>query len=79
MPIQHAIWQVGTQPTLLARSKLVSEQQLEETIMREPRSLCREWMLIGQPPDPLSRVRPRKSREVPKAASLNVLDLPAVA
>jgi hypothetical protein len=24
MPIQHAIWQVGAQPTLLANSKLVA-------------------------------------------------------
>lgn len=48
MPIQHAIWQVGTQPTLLARSKLVSEQQLEEMIVREPRILSSEWMLIGR-------------------------------
>ena len=28
MPIQHAIWQVGAQPTLLASSKLVSETTL---------------------------------------------------
>lgn len=48
MPIQHAIWQVGTQPALLARSKLVSEQQLEEMIVREPRILSSEWMLIGR-------------------------------
>lgn len=33
MSIQHAIWQVGTQPTLLASSKLVSEQQLEDMIV----------------------------------------------
>ena len=48
MPIQHAIWQVGSQPTLLASSKLVSEQQLENMIVREPRILSSEWMLIGQ-------------------------------
>lgn len=48
MPIQHAIWQVGAQPTLLASSKLVSEQQLEDMIVREPRILSSEWMLIGR-------------------------------
>jgi hypothetical protein len=48
MPIQHAIWQVGTQPTLLASSRLVSEQQLEEMIVSEPRILSSEWMLIGR-------------------------------
>lgn len=48
MPIQHTIWRVGTQPTLLATSKLVSEQQLEEMIVREPRILSSEWMLIGR-------------------------------
>ena len=48
MPIQHAIWQVGEHPTLLANSKLVSEQQLEQMIVREPRILSSEWMLIGR-------------------------------
>jgi Endonuclease NucS len=48
MPIQHAIWQVGPQPTLLDRSKLVSEQQLEEMIVCEPCILSSEWMLIGR-------------------------------
>jgi hypothetical protein len=33
MPIQHAIWQVGAQPTLLTSAKLVSEQQLEDMIV----------------------------------------------
>ena len=37
MPIQHAIWQVGVQPSLLASSKLVSGQQLEDMIVHEPR------------------------------------------
>jgi hypothetical protein len=49
MSIQHAIWQVGVdQPTMLARSKLVSEQQLEDMIVREPSILSSEWMLIGR-------------------------------
>ncbi len=46
MPIQHAIGQVSNQPTLLASNKLVSEQQLEEMIVREPRILSSAWMLI---------------------------------
>ncbi|MBX9632213.1 MAG: endonuclease NucS [Burkholderiales bacterium] len=48
MPIQHAVWQVGDQPKLLTCSKLVSEQQLEDMIVREPRILSSEWMLIGR-------------------------------
>lgn len=48
MPIQHAIWRVGDDPAPLASSKLVSEQQLENMILREPRILSSEWMLIGQ-------------------------------
>jgi len=48
MPIQHAIWRVGDQPAPLASSKLASEQQLESMIVREPRILSSEWMLIGQ-------------------------------
>jgi hypothetical protein len=48
MPIQHAIWQVGDQPTPLTNSKLVSEQQLEDMVVRDPRILSSEWMLIGR-------------------------------
>lgn len=48
MPIQHAIWQVGAQPSLLASSKLVSGQQLEDMIVREPRILSGQWLLIGR-------------------------------
>ena len=48
MPIQHAIWQVSAQPTLLASGKLVSEPQLEDMIVSEPRILSSEWMLIGR-------------------------------
>jgi hypothetical protein len=48
MPIQHAIWRVGDQPAPLASSKLASEQLLEAMIVREPRILSAEWMLIGQ-------------------------------
>jgi len=41
MPIQHAIWQVGQQPTPLTTAKLASEQQLEDLIVREPAILSR--------------------------------------
>lgn len=48
MPIQHALWQVGDQPTRLAGSRLASEQLLEDMIVREPGILSTEWMLIGR-------------------------------
>lgn len=48
MPIQHAIWQVGSQPQPLTNSKLPSEQLLEDMIVSDPRILSSEWMLIGR-------------------------------
>lgn len=48
MPIQHAIWQVGDQPVALTSTRLASEQLLESMIVREPRILSSEWMLLGQ-------------------------------
>ncbi len=48
MPIQHAIWKVGTSPAPLSKSKLVSEQLLEDMIVADPRILSSEWMLIGR-------------------------------
>jgi len=48
MPVQHAIWQVGASPTPLSPSKLPSEQMLEDMIVKDPRILSNEWMLIGQ-------------------------------
>lgn len=33
---------------MLANSKLVSEKQLEDMIVREPRIPSSEWMLIGR-------------------------------
>ena len=48
MPIQHAIWKVGDNPQPLAASQLVSEQKLEEMIVRDPHILSGEWMLIGR-------------------------------
>lgn len=48
MPIQHSIWRVGDEPAPLASSRLASEQQLEAMIVRDPRILSGEWMLIGR-------------------------------
>lgn len=48
MPIKHAIWTVGPQPTPLARTRLDKEQLLEDMIVREPSILSSEWMLIGR-------------------------------
>ena len=48
MPIKHAIWKIGVQPTPLATTSLANEQQLEDMIVREPGILSSEWMLIGR-------------------------------
>jgi RecB family endonuclease NucS len=48
MPIQHANWKVGDSPTPLAASRLATEQLLEDMIVREPRILSDEWLLIGR-------------------------------
>lgn len=48
MPIQHAIWKVGEKPQPLNVSHLASEQKLEEMIVRDPRIISSEWMLIGR-------------------------------
>lgn len=48
MPIQHAIWKVSDKPEPLSSSQLTSEQKLEDMIVREPRILSSEWMLIGR-------------------------------
>lgn len=48
MPIQHAIWKVGSSPAPLSVSRLASEQQLEEMIARDTSILSSEWMLIGR-------------------------------
>ncbi|HRI88714.1 MAG TPA: hypothetical protein PKY38_12065 [Opitutaceae bacterium] len=39
MPIQHALWKVGAQPTPLSLGKLASEQAREDMIDREPGKL----------------------------------------
>ena len=41
MPIQHALWKVGTQPTPLSLGKLASEQALEDMIVRSSASSCK--------------------------------------
>jgi len=48
MPIQHAIWKVGDQPVFLNVTRLPSEQLLENMIVRDPRILTSEWMLVGR-------------------------------
>lgn len=48
MPIQHAIWTVGDTPKSLTVGRLPNEQLLEDMIVRDPRILSAEWMLIGR-------------------------------
>jgi hypothetical protein len=48
MPIQHAIWKVGEAPVALSTCQLASEQKLEDMIVRDPRILSGEWLLIGR-------------------------------
>jgi len=48
MSIQHAIWNVGDNPTPLEITSLAKEQLLEEMIVRKPEILSPEWMLIGR-------------------------------
>ena len=48
MPIEHAIWRVGNEPSPLPVSRLATEQTLEGMIVQDPRILSAEWMLIGR-------------------------------
>jgi len=48
MPIQHAIWKVGDTPAPLVTANLGSEQLLESMIVKDPRILSSQWMLIGR-------------------------------
>lgn len=48
MPIHHAIWRVSDAPAPLITTRLASEQLLEDMIVRDPRILSSEWMLIGR-------------------------------
>lgn len=48
MPIQHAIWKVGETPSSLTVTNLGSEQLLESMIVKDPRILSSQWMMIGR-------------------------------
>lgn len=48
MPIKHAIWKVGAQPSPLTTTTLLNEQQLEDMIISAPQILSSEWMLLGR-------------------------------
>ncbi|TAG07885.1 MAG: DUF91 domain-containing protein [Verrucomicrobia bacterium] len=48
MPIKHAIWKVGSQPSPLTTTTLMNEQQLEDMIVSTPQILSADWMLIGR-------------------------------
>lgn len=51
MPIQTAIWKVGSNPQPLEVSALAKEQLLEDMIVAAPKLLSEEWMLIGRQED----------------------------
>ena len=48
MPIRHAIWRVGSTPTLLDEVSLGDEETLEQMIVSAPTILSDRWMLIGR-------------------------------
>jgi hypothetical protein len=48
MPIQHAVWTIGTEPTKLLSGRLPNEQLLEDMIVKDPRILSDQWMIIGR-------------------------------
>ena len=48
MPIQHAIWKVGSTPEPLPISKLDTEKDLEDMIAARPDMISSGWMLIGR-------------------------------
>lgn len=48
MPINHAIWKVGEQPTSLEEVSLESEALLERMIVANPSILSPQWLLIAQ-------------------------------
>jgi hypothetical protein len=51
VPIQTAIWRVGSDPQPLELSLLSKEQILEDMIVAAPKLLSEEWMLIGRQED----------------------------
>src|SRR6056297_3980374 len=48
MPINHAVWKVGSQPQPLLEVSLHSEALLEQMIVADPCILSPHWLLIGQ-------------------------------
>jgi uncharacterized protein YeaO (DUF488 family) len=48
MPIQQAIWRLGSESQRLRPSKLSSEKALEDFIAQDPEILSPNWMLIGR-------------------------------
>lgn len=48
MPIDTAIWKVGSKPERLTRTELPSEQILEEMIVEDPGVLMDDLMIIGR-------------------------------
>lgn len=48
MPINHAVWKVGTQPHPLSLVSLQSESLLEQMIVADPTILSSHWLLIGK-------------------------------
>lgn len=48
MPVQHAIWKIGSAPALLNPTMLESKQQLEDMIVQDSRILSAESMLRGR-------------------------------
>lgn len=48
MPIKHALWTVGANPTPLRITQLTSEQLLEDMIEKNLSILSENWMLIGR-------------------------------
>ena len=48
MPINHAVWKVGSNPQALTEVSLESEALLERMIVANPSILSSYWLLIGQ-------------------------------
>lgn len=48
MPLQHAVWKVGSPPIALEKSYLDDEDMLEKMIVDNPKIISEEWMLIGK-------------------------------
>ena len=51
MPIRTSIWKVAEDPVELAETKVDNEKLLESMIVKQPRILSDEWMLIGRQED----------------------------